>query len=71
MTTSECNSVHLCNRKGEGRWLSFATVAFTVYIGLLTDNVFAVKSWCKNKFGLEDSAIDKQFSIPEDFDYIN
>jgi predicted ArsR family transcriptional regulator len=23
-----------------------------------TDNVFAVKSWCKNTFGLEDSAID-------------
>ena len=37
----------------------------------LTDNVFAVKSWCKNKFGLDDSAIDKQFSIPEDFDYVN
>ncbi|CAI8029570.1 Meiotic nuclear division protein 1 homolog [Geodia barretti] len=36
-----------------------------------TDNVFSAKSWCKNKFGLEDSAIDKQFSIPEDFDYIN
>ena len=35
------------------------------------DNVFSAKSWCKNKFGLEDSAIDKQFSIPEDFDYIN
>ena len=36
-----------------------------------SDNVFAVRSWCKNKFGLEDSVIDKQFSIPEDFDYIN
>ena len=35
------------------------------------DNVFSVKGWCKNKFGLEDSAIDKQFSIPGDFDYIN
>ena len=35
------------------------------------DNVFSVKSWCKNKFGLEDSAIDKQFGIPGDFDYIN
>lgn len=36
-----------------------------------TDNVFSVKSWCKNKFGLEDSAIDKQFSIPDDFDYVS
>ena len=42
----------------------------TVYL-LPADNVFAVKSWCKNKFGLEESVIDKQFSIPEDFDYIN
>ena len=42
----------------------------TVHV-LPADNVFAVKSWCKNKFGLEESVIDKQFSIPEDFDYIN
>lgn len=38
---------------------------------LCADNVFSVKSWCKNKFGLEDSAIDKQFSIPDDFDYVS
>lgn len=29
-----------------------------------------MKSWCKNKFGVEESQIDKQFGIPEDFDYI-
>ncbi|XP_054167912.1 meiotic nuclear division protein 1 homolog [Oppia nitens] len=34
-----------------------------------TDNVFLVKSWCKQKFGIEDSELNKQFSIPEDFDY--
>ena len=34
------------------------------------ENVFAMKSWCKNKFGVEESQIDKQFGIPEDFDYI-
>ncbi|KAM8939465.1 meiotic nuclear division protein 1 homolog [Pelodytes ibericus] len=36
-----------------------------------TDNVFAVKSWAKKKFGFEESRIDKTFSIPEDFDYID
>ena len=41
------------------------------YPSFFADNVFSVKSWCKSKFGLEDSAIDRQFSIPEDFDYIN
>ena len=42
-----------------------------VYTCVIADNVFAVKSWCKNKFGFEDSVINKQFDIPEDFDYIN
>lgn len=36
-----------------------------------TDNIFAVKSWCKKKFLIEDSVLDKQFGIPEDFDYID
>jgi len=35
-----------------------------------TDNVFAVKSWCTKKFGIDGKEIDKQFGIPEDFDYI-
>jgi len=34
-----------------------------------TDNVFQVKSWCKQKFSIEDSELNKQFNIPEDFDY--
>lgn len=36
-----------------------------------TDNIFAVKSWAKRKFGFEESKIDKTFGIPEDFDYID
>ncbi|XP_065110029.1 meiotic nuclear division protein 1 homolog [Paramisgurnus dabryanus] len=36
-----------------------------------TDNVFAIKSWAKRKFGFEDSSLNKAFGIPEDFDYIN
>ncbi|KAJ8262433.1 hypothetical protein GJAV_G00166420 [Gymnothorax javanicus] len=36
-----------------------------------TDNVFAIKSWAKRKFGFEDSRIDKAFGIPEDFDYMD
>jgi len=35
-----------------------------------TDNVFAIKSWCKNKFSMEDSMLNKNFGIPQDFDYI-
>ncbi|CAG9813427.1 unnamed protein product [Phaedon cochleariae] len=35
-----------------------------------TDNVFAVKSWCKKKFNIEDNVLNKQFGIPEEFDYI-
>ncbi|CAG2103260.1 unnamed protein product [Medioppia subpectinata] len=36
---------------------------------LTLDNVFLVKSWCKEKFNLEDAELNKQFDIPEDFDY--
>lgn len=35
-----------------------------------SDNVFSIKSWIKNKFQFEESVIDKQFGIPDDFDYI-
>ncbi|XP_013378353.1 PREDICTED: meiotic nuclear division protein 1 homolog isoform X4 [Chinchilla lanigera] len=36
-----------------------------------SDNIFAIKSWAKRKFGLEENKIDKNFGIPEDFDYID
>ncbi|XP_054340812.1 meiotic nuclear division protein 1 homolog isoform X4 [Pongo pygmaeus] len=36
-----------------------------------TDNIFAIKSWAKRKFGFEGNKIDKTFGIPEDFDYID
>ncbi|VDM59061.1 unnamed protein product [Angiostrongylus costaricensis] len=35
-----------------------------------TDNIFSIKKWCKTKFGLDDKALDQQFDIPEDMDYI-
>ncbi|XP_074643159.1 meiotic nuclear division protein 1 homolog [Tubulanus polymorphus] len=35
-----------------------------------TDNVFSIKSWIKKKFSFEESVIDKQFGIPEEFDYV-
>ena len=35
-----------------------------------TDNIDSIKSWCKNKFFMEDSALNKQFGIPEDLDYL-
>ncbi|KAM3179097.1 hypothetical protein ACTXT7_001235 [Hymenolepis weldensis] len=36
-----------------------------------TDNVFQIISWIKNKFGLDESILRKQFQIPENFDYID
>lgn len=35
-----------------------------------TDNLFSMKSWCKNKFGLDESTINKHFSIPEELDFV-
>jgi len=42
-----------------------------IYVYIITENVFSIKSWCKNKFGFMDSDIDKQFNIPDDFDYLD
>ncbi|XP_047108637.1 meiotic nuclear division protein 1 homolog [Schistocerca piceifrons] len=36
-----------------------------------TDNLFAIKSWCKNKFFIEGSVLDKQFGIDPEMDYLN
>lgn len=36
-----------------------------------TDNVFSIKSWCVKKFGIDEKNIDKNFEIPEDFDYLD
>ncbi|NP_001154952.1 meiotic nuclear divisions 1 homolog isoform X1 [Nasonia vitripennis] len=35
-----------------------------------TDNIFNLKTWCKNKFNIEESELNKQFRIPEDLDYL-
>jgi hypothetical protein len=35
-----------------------------------TDNIFSVKSYCVNQFGMESAAFDQSFGIPEDFDSV-
>ncbi|XP_066250090.1 meiotic nuclear division protein 1 homolog [Euwallacea similis] len=35
-----------------------------------TDNIFAVKTWCKKKFFMDEEILNKQFGIPEDLDYV-
>ncbi|CAL4059300.1 unnamed protein product [Meganyctiphanes norvegica] len=35
-----------------------------------TDNIFSIKSWCKNKFCIAEDTLNKQFSIPEELDYV-
>lgn len=36
-----------------------------------TDNIFALQSWCKNKFGIETEQLNKNFGIPEELDYVD
>ena len=50
-----------------------STSAITGPTGLLMffiENVFTMKSWCKNQFGIEENIMDQQFGIPEDLDFI-
>ena len=35
-----------------------------------TDNLFTLKSWIKRKFPIDENTLNKQFSIPEELDYI-
>lgn len=35
------------------------------------DNIYAIKKWCKDKFMVEESALDKQFGIPSNMDYLD
>ncbi|KAJ8669308.1 hypothetical protein QAD02_000567 [Eretmocerus hayati] len=35
-----------------------------------TDNIFNLKTWCSNKFNIEEAELNKQFHIPEDLDYV-
>ena len=54
-------------------FLKYQSVEIKVHVctfNYISDNIFSIKSWIKNKFCFEDSVIDKQFGIPEDFDYL-
>ncbi|XP_011404347.1 PREDICTED: meiotic nuclear division protein 1 homolog [Amphimedon queenslandica] len=46
------------------------TVTATEATNRWTENVFTIKSWCKNKFGTEESTLNSLFNIPEELDYI-
>ena len=41
-----------------------------VFIITFIENVFSIKSWCRDKFNVEENVINKQFAVPEDLDYI-
>lgn len=36
----------------------------------LTDNIFAIKKWCRLKFNIDMKTLDQQFGIPSDLDYL-
>ena len=37
---------------------------------IFQDNIGNVKSWCSRKFNMDPAALDKQFGIPADLDYV-
>jgi len=44
---------------------------YSVVVCVIVDNVFSLKNWIKNKFQIDESTVNKQLEIPDDFDYIN
>ena len=54
------------------RWTGMTFNCFKLLknlFAIVLDNVFALKSWCKNKFQMEDKEINNALNIPNDFDY--
>ena len=45
-----------------------------VFISPLTlcppENIFTVRTWCRDRFNIPENEIDKQFGIPDDLDYL-
>ena len=35
-----------------------------------TDNIFSIRKWIKEKTGMSEAEVNKQFGIPQDFDYL-
>jgi len=60
----ECDPQHLRQMKQE-------SVLAVEASNRWTDNLFALRPWCRNKFSIEESQFNKQFEIPEDLDYID
>jgi hypothetical protein len=50
--------------------LKVETTTGTEAVNRWTENLFVMKTWCRDKFGVEETMIDKQFNIPDDLDYI-
>ncbi len=44
---------------------------FSVYCMYCADNIFAIKSWIKNKFNFDDETLNKQFGLPDELDYVD
>jgi len=64
-------------RKGESTAIIYGNISFSPVfhsifaVNRWTDNIFNIKSWCKkNKFAMEESALDKNFGFPADMDYL-
>ncbi|KAK8731578.1 hypothetical protein OTU49_007376 [Cherax quadricarinatus] len=60
---SDCDPEVLSQMKAE-------TQVAQVAANRWTENIFSIKSWCKNKFFIEEEVLNKQFNIPEELDYI-
>jgi len=64
MRLRECDPQHLKEMQKENEVALEASNRWT-------DNVFALRPWCKKKFSIEESQFNKQFEIPDEFDYID
>ncbi len=52
------------------RWTGIRIDPLFTWWLMNVDNIFAIKSYCMNQFGMESSAFDQAFNLPTDFDSI-
>lgn len=52
-----------------GKEMEFKKNVLKLNFPPLLDNVFAIKSWCKKKFSMDESEINRALGLPTNFDY--
>jgi hypothetical protein len=58
------------SKMGANRWTGRCLTDNVSPLRHVADNIYSIKKYCKAKYGMEEKAMDEQFEVPEDLDYL-